>query len=145
MKAALMYRMAAILLLLFAIGHTLGFRQSDPAWHADAVVGAMQSLHFDIQGFRRSYWDFFEGSGFCVGVFFVFSAILAWQLGGVPAATRAQLRVAAWAFASCFVAIAVLSWLFLFAIPIAFSTLIAASLTVAAYLSRTPDESSSAR
>jgi len=29
-KASLFYRIAAVLLLLFAVGHTLGFRQSDP-------------------------------------------------------------------------------------------------------------------
>jgi hypothetical protein len=29
MKASLFYRIAAVLLLLFAVGHTLGFRQSE--------------------------------------------------------------------------------------------------------------------
>jgi hypothetical protein len=31
MKASLAYRVAAVLLLLFAVGHTLGFTQSEPA------------------------------------------------------------------------------------------------------------------
>jgi hypothetical protein len=30
MKAATFYRIAAVLLLLFAAGHTLGFRQNNP-------------------------------------------------------------------------------------------------------------------
>lgn len=30
MKASLFYRIAAVLLQLFAVGHALGFRQSDP-------------------------------------------------------------------------------------------------------------------
>lgn len=30
MKASMFYRIAAVVLLLFAVGHTLGFRQSDP-------------------------------------------------------------------------------------------------------------------
>ena len=30
MQASIFYRIAAVLLLLFAVGHTLGFRQSDP-------------------------------------------------------------------------------------------------------------------
>src|SRR5205085_10861833 len=34
-KASLLYRIAAILLLLFAVGRTLGFRQSDPTWGVD--------------------------------------------------------------------------------------------------------------
>src|SRR5579862_2979872 len=37
MKSSMLYRVAAVLLLLFAIGHTLGFRQSDPAWGVDAL------------------------------------------------------------------------------------------------------------
>jgi hypothetical protein len=42
----------SVLLLLFAAGHTFGFRQNNPAWGADAVLGLMRSIHFDAQGFR---------------------------------------------------------------------------------------------
>src|SRR5271166_3996225 len=69
MKASLFYRMAAALLLFFAVGHTLGFRQSDPAWGVDTLLGSMRSIHFNVQGFNRSYWDLFVAAGFCVGVF----------------------------------------------------------------------------
>jgi hypothetical protein len=57
MKASMFYRIAAVLLLLFAVGHTLGFRQSDPKWGVDALLGSMRSIHFDVQGFNRTYWD----------------------------------------------------------------------------------------
>jgi hypothetical protein len=43
MRASILYRIAAVLLLLFAVGHTLGFRQSDPAWGVDALLGSMRS------------------------------------------------------------------------------------------------------
>ena len=43
MRASLFYRIAAVLLLLFAAGHTLGFRQSDPAWGA-AMASAKRTL-----------------------------------------------------------------------------------------------------
>ena len=135
MQASMFYRIAAVLLLLFAAGHTLGFRQSDPNWGVDAVVGSMRSIHFDVLGFNRTLWDFFVAAGFSVGVFYVFAAILAWQLGGLPAATLALMRGTAWAFALCFAAIAVVSWRYLFIIPIAFSTLITLCLTAAAWLS----------
>src|ERR1700757_5248220 len=92
MKAALFYRIAAVLLLLFAIGHTLGFRQSDPKWGVDALLASMRSVHFDVQGFNRTYWDLFLAAGFSIGVFYLFAAILAWQLGGLPAETLARLR-----------------------------------------------------
>jgi hypothetical protein len=135
MKASVFYRIAAVLLLLFAIGHTLGFRQSDPTWGVDALLGSMRSVHFDVQGFNRTYWDLFEAAGFCVGVFYLFTAILAWQLGGLPAAILALMRGTAWAFALCFAAITVVSWRYLFIIPIAFSMVITLLLTVAAWLS----------
>jgi len=137
MKASVFYRSAAVLLLLFAVGHTLGFRQSDPQWGVDALLGSMRSIHFDVQGFNRSYWEIFEAAGFSVGVFYLFAAILAWQLGGLPAATLALMRGTVWAFALCFAAITVVSWRYLFILPIAFSILITLCLTAAAWLSAT--------
>ena len=135
MKASVFYRTAAVLLLLFAVGHTLGFRQSDPKWGVDALLGSMRSIHFDVQGFNRTYWDLFMAAGFSVGVFYLFAAILAWQLGGLPAATLALMRGTAWTFALCFATITVVSWRYLFIVPIAFSIVITLCLTAAALLS----------
>jgi hypothetical protein len=135
MKASIFYRIAAVLLLLFAVGHTLGFRQSDPTWGVDALLSSMRSIHFDMQGFNRTYWDLFEAAGFSVGVFFLFSAILAWQLGSLPATTLALMRGTRWALALCFAAITIVSWRYLFILPIAFSAAITLCLTVAAWLS----------
>lgn len=135
MKASMFYRIAAVLLLLFAVGHTLGFRQSDPKWGIDALLGSMRSIHFDVQGFNRTYWDLFVAAGFSLGVFYLFAAILAWQLGGLPAATLSLMRGTAWAFALCFAAITLVSWRYLFIIPITFSIVITLCLTAAAWLS----------
>ena len=135
MQASTFYRIAAVLLLLFAVGHTLGFRQSDPQWGVDTLLGSMRSTHFEVQGFNRTYWDLFQAAGFSVGVFYLFAAILAWQLGGLAAATLALMRATAWAFALCFAAITIVSWRYLFALPIGFSILITLCLTAAAWLS----------
>jgi hypothetical protein len=135
MKASIFYRIAAVLLLLFAVGHTLGFRESDPKWGVDALLASMQSIHFDLQGFNRTYWDLFVGAGLFVSVFLLFAAVLAWQLAGLPAATLALMRGTAWAFALSFAAITVVSWRYLFTLPIAFSILITLCLTAAAWLS----------
>src|SRR5215470_680219 len=104
MKASLFYRIAAVLLLLFAIGHTLGFRQSDPTWGVDSLLASMRSIHFDMGGFSRSYWELFEAAGFTVGIFYLFSAVLAWQMASLP-----PMRGTAWAFTLCFAAITVIS------------------------------------
>jgi hypothetical protein len=137
-NASILYRISSVLLLLFAVGHTLGFRQSDPAWGVDALLASMRSIHFDVQGFNRTYWDIFVAAGFTVVVFCLFAAILAWQLGGLPPATLALMRGTAWAFALCFAAITVVSWRYLFILPIVFSFVITVCLTAAAWLSGKP-------
>ena len=135
MKAPILYRISSVLLLLFAVAHTLGFRQSDPTWGVDALLGSMRSIHFDVQGFSRTYWDLFVAAGFSVGVFYLFTAVFAWQLGGLPAETLAGMRVIVWALALCFAAISVVSWRYLFTLPIVFSIVITVCLTAAAWLS----------
>jgi hypothetical protein len=131
----LLYRTAAVLLLLFAVSHTVGFRQSDPSWGIGDLLGSMRSIHFDVLGFNRTYWDFFVAAGFAAGAFYLFSAVLAWQLSGLPPATLALMRGVTWAFALSFAAVAVVCWRYLFIIPIAFTTAITVCLTAAAWVS----------
>jgi hypothetical protein len=135
MKASLPYRIASVLLLLFAIGHTLGFRQNNPEWGAGSVIDAMRSIHFGAQGFSRTYWDFFSAFGLFFSVFLVLAAVLAWQLGGLPAETFARMRPTAWALAICFAAITALGFKYAFTTPIVFSTAITICLIVGAWLS----------
>src|SRR5260370_35642738 len=123
MKASLFYRIAAVLLLLFDIGHTLGFRQSDPNWGVDTLLASMRSIHFDVQGFSRTYWDLFVGAGLFVSVFLLFAAVLAWQLGGFSAEAFGLMRPTAWAVALCFFAGTILSLVSFFIVPMLFLTL----------------------
>jgi hypothetical protein len=99
------------------------------------VLAAMQSTHFTIQGFTRTYWDFFVGAGFTVGVLYLFAAVLAWQLGGLPGETLALMRATVWGFACCFAVVTVLSVRHLFWIPITMSALITVCLSAAAWSS----------
>jgi len=135
MKALILYRTSSVLLLLFAAGHTFGFRQNNPEWGTDAVLGLMRSVHFDAQGFTRTYWDFFSAFGLFFAVFLLFAAVLAWLLSGISADAFARVQSIAWAFAICFAAITALSWRYAFTTPIVFSTLITVCLTAAAWLS----------
>ena len=41
MSAALLYRVSAILLLLFAAGHQLGFRKADARWGVTALIDGL--------------------------------------------------------------------------------------------------------
>ena len=135
MKAAPFFRAAAVLPLLFAVLHTLGFRESDPTWKVAAVLGAMRSVHFHVLGFDRTYWDLFTAAGFSVGILYLFAAIVAWQLGSLPAPALAVMRGTAWALALCFAGITAVSWRYLFAPPIALSMAVTACLATAAWLS----------
>ncbi len=135
MKPSILYRIAAGLLLLFAVGHTLGFRQTQPQWGVDSLVAAMRSIHFDAQGFNRTYWDFYTGFGLFVSVGLLFAAVLSWQMGGLSAATLVQLRGPAWTVVLCFVVLTFLSWRYFFIAPIVFSALITLVLAAAAYSS----------
>src|ERR1700730_16836349 len=133
MKASMFYRIAAVLLLLFDAGHTSGFPWSDPKWAVD--LGSMRSTHFYIMGFSRTYWDFYVGFGLSVSVLLLLAVVLAWQLGGLPPESLALMRGTTWAFALCFAAITVVSWRYLFTLPIAFSIVTTLCLTAAAWLS----------
>ncbi len=133
MRASVFYRIAAVLLLLLDAGHTSGFPWSDPAWGVD--LGPMRSSHFYIMGFSRTYWDFYVGFGLLLSVYVLMAVLLAWHLGGLPPESLARMRGTAWTFALCFAAITVLSWKYLFVIPVVFAIVITLCLTAAAWLS----------
>ena len=120
-KASLLFRSASVLILLFAAGHTLGFRQSDPGWGTKAVLAGMQGTRFTVQGFQRTYWDFFVGFGLFVSVFLFSAAVLAWQLGDLSPAAFTQMRWTAWALTASFGFVVVLSFRYFFLAPIVFA------------------------
>jgi ketosteroid isomerase-like protein len=129
-----LYRVSAVLLALFALGHQIGFRHVDPAWGVDAVVRGMQTVPFPVQGFQRTYWDFFSGFGFFSTAFLSFSALFAFDLSRQERDVLANLRFVRWAFAACYVVIAALVFRYFFAVPFVFSSLVAIALLVAAWI-----------
>ena len=129
----MLYRIAAVLILLFDLGHSAGCPWSDPAWGVD--LGVIRSSHFNILGSSRTYWDFYVGFGLFVSVLLLPAAVLAWQLGGLPAEALRLLRRTAWALTICFAALTVLSGVHFFIIPIAFSGAITLCLGIAAWRS----------
>lgn len=132
MSASLLYRISSVLIVLFAAGHTLGFRKNDPAWKVDALLSSMKSLSFETQGFTRTYWDFYTGFGLFVTVFLLLAALLAWQLGNPEVAKLAPLRLLGWGLVLAFAVTTVLSWQYFFTAPLVFSSVITVVLIAAA-------------
>jgi hypothetical protein len=128
-------RSASVLSALFCAGHTLG-RPWTPATSPEAIslVQALQSVHFNVMGANRSYWDFYEGFGISISVYLVVQTILLWQLASLIKenaatggdASRFRPMIAMFALGSA--ANAVIAWKFFFLLPLAFGVVIVALL-----------------
>jgi hypothetical protein len=131
MKPALLLRIASIITLLFAVGHTVGGTQSwSPAGETD-VLRAMRSYHFDAGGVSRSYLDFYLGLGFTVTVYLLLQTVLLWQLATIAKVDPVRIRPLIVSFFVASVVSAFLSWKFILAVPAIFCVVIAACLALA--------------
>ena len=77
-----------------------------------------------------TYWDFYYGFGIYIGVLLWMQAVLLWQLGAASSNLGAtgpllSTMAAAWAIGT------VVLWIYIFAIPAAFSTVCTAFLIAA--------------
>jgi hypothetical protein len=136
MKPSMVYRIASVLLVLFAVGHTLGFRQTPPEWGVDRLVASMRTIHFQAQGFNRTYYDFYVGFGLFVSVFLLFAAALAWQLSAMTRQTLAAIPGVTWSLVVCFAVITFLSWRYFFIVPIILAGLTTVCFALGAWLVR---------
>ena len=138
MSTSLIYRIVGALLVLFALGHTIGFAQVDPAWGVTAPINELQAIRFTVQGTPgRTYWGFYLGFGYFCTVLLLLAAALAWQVGSLPGDIVRRLQPLLWVFALAFVATSVMTWKFFFTAPMAFSLLITIGLIGGAWLART--------
>lgn len=119
MKRSTWLKIAALLTVLYAIGHTLGFPWTPVRdGSAQGVIDAMQTVRFATEGVSRSYWDFYEGFGLAITGFLVLQAVLLWQLAAFPAAAARQIRLSAGIFLAGFLFNAVIVGRFFFAFPL---------------------------
>ena len=86
MKAKLLLRIAAVLMLLHTLGHTIGALTGKEAPNArvGTVITGMEKEHFDFMGRSVSLGAFFDGYGFSmIGVLLLVS-ILLWLFAADP-------------------------------------------------------------
>jgi hypothetical protein len=112
------HRVAAILILLFAAGHTVGsLLGRSPAPEADPVLEAMRTVHFRFNGADRTFEQIFFGFGLVMSIYLVACAFLAWRLARVGAASWPTFAALAWGLAGVQVITAIVAWKYFFAGP----------------------------
>ena len=139
MKTPLYLRIASILAIIHAILHTIGGVLSKPNNGAPeiAIIDAMKSRSFNVMGSMRTYWDFFYGYGWILGITLLVQGILFWQLATIAKTNAAPIRPIMLLFCINFVATTILAWKYFFIAPAVTEILIAAFLA-AAYFSASP-------
>ncbi len=99
MNATLFYRIAAVLFVLFTLGHTFGFLSFRPSSsEGKAVLESMNSVHFKAGGRTCSYGEWYRGFGLSITVSMLFWAFLAWYLGGLAQTAPHAIGPLGWAF-----------------------------------------------
>ncbi len=136
MTTTLWLRISSIVSFLFAAGHAMGGRVSwSPIGETD-VLRAMRDFRFDVMGTSRTYLDFFLGFGHLLSVATLLQAVLLWQLASLARNDAARFRPLIAAFVVASFAGGVLTWMYIFPVPVAFSAVLTACLAVALFLAR---------
>lgn len=84
MKIAL--RIAAVLMLLHTLGHTIGALtwKKAPNSRVVIVINGMQTEHFDFMGHPVSLGSYFDGYGFTLIGVLLFISVQLWLLSNTP-------------------------------------------------------------
>ena len=68
MKTRLFLRIAAVLCLLLAVGHSIGGMKSWSPMPDNDVFNAMKTVRFDLGSVNCTYLDFYVGLGWSLGI-----------------------------------------------------------------------------
>ena len=121
MRPTILLRLAAVIELLFGIGHMLGGLRSWSPMGPNPVLDAMTTVHFNVMGASRSYLDFYAGFGWSIGIMMLMQAVLLWQLGSLVRTSPRQARAMIAVIAVANLVTAFLTWKFFFLVPALFS------------------------
>jgi hypothetical protein len=135
--ATLLYRIACVVLILFAIGHTVGFLKfKAPTPEARAVQESMSSVHFQVGSASRTFTGFYNGFGLFATLYLLFSAYLAWHLGDLARTNPQAIGMLGWVFTVVQLGSLVLSWIYFLPPPVFLSALVAICLGWGSWLVR---------
>jgi hypothetical protein len=136
-NTSLLLRIASVITLLFAVGHSMGapwtpVNESAPA----SVVEAMKSVSFDAMGNNRTYWDFYFGFGVSISVYLFAQAGVLWFVATLaktqPTAVRPFIVVLLFAYAANIY----ITWRYFFVVPLVLSIVMVTCLALALIASK---------
>jgi len=133
MSATLFYRIAAGLLIFFALAHTAGLLSAKtPSPEIAMVRHAMKDIHFQQMGSTNSFYGYYVGFGLSLSVYLLFSAMVALHLGGLAKRNPSAIGGLGWALFAVQAALFVICCVWFFAAPIVTSGLIVVCLGIGA-------------
>ena len=142
-SATVWFRISAALLLLFAVGHTLGFLTfKPPTEQGMAVREAMTNVHFQVGGKIFSYGGFYRGFGLSATVSMIFEGFLCWILGGLARHHPRETIAIGWALVVQQIAGIGLALMYFGLAPIILSALLTACIVVATLLAANSSKTS---
>jgi hypothetical protein len=132
------FRLAAYVLVLYTLGHTLGAVINTPQFGvgSDAVVTLMKSVRVVVQGAECTWYGFYRGFGAFVSIYFAFSVYVTWLLGGTSGEDRRCLLPIGWAMFASHACGAVVAVIYFFPVPIVLSILVTVLLGVGCFRSQ---------
>ena len=139
MGTTLALRIASILSLLTAAGHTLGGRSSWSPVGENDTLRDMRSFHMNVFGVSRTYHDFFMGFGYSLSIYMLLQAVALWLLASLAKRDLATARPCIVVFLLASVGLVLVSWIFIFPVPAAFSALVTICLVVSYVLALKSD------
>jgi len=135
MNATLLYRVAAFVFLVTAVGHTYAILSPPPpSPGARAVYDSMNNVRFQAGGRSFSYGRVYRGLGLMGTASMLFWAFLSWQLGDSARTTPGAIGAMSWALFAVQLAGVVLSFLYFHLPAIVQSGLAAVIVGLAAWL-----------
>lgn len=137
MKPSTFLRAGSVLSFLYFLGHSAGMPWTpSEGGGTGVVIGGMKSYRFEVLGSERTYWDFYEGFGLTVSVFFLLEAVVLWFLATLAVKEAHRVRPIVLAYLLANVAQLVLVVRFFFLPPVVLTAANSACLALALWSSR---------
>lgn len=137
MNTSLLLRIASIIALLFAVGHSMGAPWTPANESAAAsVVQAMKSVSFDALGSNRTYWEFYFGFGVSISIYLFVQAAILWFLATIAKTQPSAVRPIVVVLLLAYCANVYITWRYFFVVPLVLSIVMVACLSLALIASR---------